>query len=250
MPAQEARDLSILKLLFGKRSNGKLTIQNMASVPLRRGGNGQPDFYPILDDILVVQPNYASTVLSTLGQSIVPVVAIVPGEDRMRCLGTGFFISAEGLLITAAHVVTDPIERRYGAVREIDEGTWLFGNMKLGVMIATNPVFGPKGWSFRPIEWAELLAERTDHPLPIRGVNLKLTSDTAICKVVTPPDAWLYQPLTTIQPGIRGLGLAVGKTATAIGYAGMQDVALEQRPNGGTSGDFKFKLHVSRGEIL
>ena len=44
--------------------------------------------------------------------------------------------------------------------------------------------------------------------------------------------------------------MAVGKKATAIGYAGMQDVELRPEKNGMRLGDFQFDLHVSKGEIL
>jgi hypothetical protein len=222
----------------------------MAVVPLEAEDKQDSDFYPVREDLFTVQPNYIGTICSTMGQSIVPVVAIIPGEDRVRCLGTGFFISCTGLLVTAAHVITDPIERKYGGVREIDEQNWFIGDLNLGVMIGTNPVFQPKGYFFRPIEWAGFLGARTENPLPIRGTDLKLTSDTAICKVAPMLDGAPYQPLSIIQPGIQGVGLAVGKRATVVGYAGMQDVELHPERNGIRPGDFHFDLHVSKGEIL
>ncbi|MDB5538553.1 MAG: hypothetical protein JWQ89_280 [Devosia sp.] len=76
---------------------------------------GQNELFQIQEDIFVAEPLILGTVCWALGQSIVPMVALEPGENpRMRCLGTGFFISCSGLLVTAAHVITDPIERGYG----------------------------------------------------------------------------------------------------------------------------------------
>ncbi|HZM28239.1 MAG TPA: trypsin-like peptidase domain-containing protein [Gemmatimonadales bacterium] len=190
------------------------------------------------------------TIRFALGQSIVPVVAHVPGERVLRCLGTAFFISCTGLLVTAAHVITDPIERRYGDVRELEDRTWHLGELKLGVMIPLNPITQGQGYIFRELEWAGFLGAKSEHPLPIAGVSLKLTSDTAICKIPPIAPGIPYQPLAIVQSGVVGIGMAVGKTATAIGYAGMRDVELSQESADVVSGEFAFDLHVSTGTIL
>ena len=78
---------------------------------------------------------------------------------------------------------------------------------------------------FRNIEWAGFLwGKRAEQLLPIAGVNLKLTSDTAICKVSPIAEGTPYQPLTIVQSGLVGTGMGVGKKTTAIGYGDMQDV--------------------------
>jgi len=97
---------------------------------------------------------------------------------------------------------------------------------------------------------SEAWNERTDSPLPIEGVNLKLTSDTAICKIEPLATDVPYQPLAIVQRGIQGLGMRVGKSATAVGYAGMKDVELTQSNESLVIGDFQFNLHVARGAIL
>src|SRR5206468_49939 len=115
--------------------DGRWAIEAMKGIPLRpREGNGE-DFFRLQDDLVVAQPAFLGTIKFVLGQSIVPVVAHVQGERVLRCLGTGFFISCSGLLVTAAHVITDPIERQYGGVKELDNLTWHAGDLKLGVMI-------------------------------------------------------------------------------------------------------------------
>ena len=86
--------------------------------------------------------------------------------------------------------------------------------------------------------------------MPIAGVPLKLTSDTAICKVSPIADAFAYQPLAIVQPGLVGTGMGVGKKATAIGYAGMRDVELAQESEKVISGEFAFELHASTGLVL
>ena len=225
--------LELLKLHFGKNKDGKWAIEAMKGIPLRpRGGDGE-GFFPIQDDLVVAQPAFLGTIKFVLGQSIVPVVAHVQGERVLRCLGTGFFISCSGLLITAAHVIADPIEGQYGGVKELDNLTWHAGDLKLGVMIPLNPLLQADGYIFRDIEWATFLSERTEHPLPIAGVNLKLTSDTAICKVSPIAENIPHQPLAIVHSGLIGTGMAVGKTATAVGYGQMQDVELARESDRG-----------------
>src|SRR5437899_5137543 len=206
MPEQGANPTpAILKAHFHKSPDGGWAIEALKSIPLRpRGGCGENGFFSIDDDLVVVQPAFIGTIKSLLGQSIVPVVAHVPGERVLRCLGTGFFISCSGLLVTAAHVITDPIERQYGSVKELDNRTWHFGNLTLGVMIPLNPVFQGAGYVFRDMEWATFLAQRAEQPLPIAGVTLKLTSDAAICKVSPITDGVPHQPLAIVQPGLMG----------------------------------------------
>jgi hypothetical protein len=144
-------------------------------------------------------PPIAGTIQSVLGESIVPVVANVRGEHLLRCVGTGFFVSCTGLLITAAHVITDPIERRYGKVAELPDLSLQASELNFGVLVPNNPIFEIPGFSFFPFEWSLFLAERRNTPLPIAGLDLKLTSDIAICKVPPRRGSAPHQPLTIVQ---------------------------------------------------
>jgi len=242
--------LEFLRIYFGKSAEGVWAVQGLKSIPLKSGGTEGGGLFAIEDDLVVAQPSFLETVHFALGQSIVPMVALVPEERVLRCLGTGFFISCTGLLVTAAHVITDPIEREYGGVRELEDRTWYFGDLKLGVMIPLNPVTQGHGYIFRDIEWASFIGERSEHPLPIAGIRLNLTSDTAICKVSPIAEGVPYQPLSIVQSGVAGTGMAVGRTATAIGYVGMRDVELAQESENVISGEFSFELHVSTGAIV
>jgi hypothetical protein len=103
---------------------------------------------------------------------------------------------------------------------------------------------------FFPIEWSFFLADRTPNPIPIAGLNLKLTSDIAICKVPPRPGDYPHQPLTIIQSGIQGTGIGVGSDAYALGYAGMQDFVTEKSGNMTVFADAKFELHGSVGKII
>ncbi len=85
----------------------------------------------------------------------------------------------------------------------------------------------------------------------MRGLDLKSRSDTAICKVVPRANGLCHQPLTIVQPSIRGMGMAVGSTVTALGYATMQSAELAINAQGELIDDnqLRFDLHVSNGVI-
>ena len=117
-------------------------------------------------------------------------------------------------------------------------------------MIPLNPVLQAEGFIYRDIVWSSFLGEKITHPISVHGDPLKLTSDTAICQVLPIADNVPHQPLAIIQPGLEGRGMAIGKSATAIGYVGMQDITLEQVRENLVSGNFKFNLHVSTGSVL
>src|SRR3990170_4283965 len=129
----ENQGLELLKLHFGKSKEGRWEIAAMTSIPLNASEDTDEAFFAIRDDLVVAQPALAGTIRFVLGQSIVPIVTHVQGEAVLRCLGTGFFVSCTGLLITAAHVITDPIERQYGKVAELPDLTLQGGELNFGV---------------------------------------------------------------------------------------------------------------------
>jgi hypothetical protein len=185
-----------------------------------------------------------------MGESIVPIVAHVNGEDTLRCIGTEFFIICSGLLVTAAHVITDPIDRKYGKVVELSSNSISSHDLNFGVLVPTNPLFQQHGYIFFAFEWTMFLAEQSENPLPIPGIDLRINSDIAVCKVLARPGDYPHQPLTIIQPGVIGKGIQVGSTVFALGYPGMTDVELKLTPQGQILGECEFNLHVSAGKIL
>lgn len=247
---REESKLKLLKVHFRNNANGKWIIDAITGIALNAREGDESDFFLIRDDLVDTHSvAFLGSTRFILGQSIVPLVAHVQGERILRCLGTGFFISCTGLLVTAAHVITDPIERQYGEVSEQKELTWYAKNLHLGVLIACNNLFGAGGYIYRPVEYASFLSEPQDCTLPISDVDLKLKSDIAICKVMAIRGDAPYQPLTIVQSGIVGKGMAVGKTATAVGYGGMRDVELTQESDHTFSGGLSFDLYASRGVI-
>lgn len=184
------------------------------------------------------------------GQSIVPIVAMSNDLSWMKCIGTGFFVSCTGLLVTAAHVISDPIESDYGSSREVSSLTWNSDAVTIGVMIPRNPIMEGGGYFFRHIEWATFLAEQAISPIPFRRSHLKLNADIAICKVQQPDELIPYQPLALIQKGIRGFGTDIGKNATAIGYGEMREHIELISDGGRIVCDLPFQLNISRGVVL
>lgn len=108
---------------------------------------------------------------TSLGQSIVPIVAHSHGDLEMRCLRTGFFVSCSGLLITAAHVIADPITSRKGGTKPLDHRNWQLQNSDLGVMVRLPSLPPESRYIFRPIEWAAFLGQPT-HREPIADCRL------------------------------------------------------------------------------
>lgn len=244
------KPFEMLCVRFAKNQAGTWSITTLQGLKIAPKKGARPNFYEVDDEMVIIQPNSFGPTSYFLAQSIVPIVAQVRGENTLRCLGTGFFVSCSGLLITAAHVVSDPIERGYGRVREDADQTFRGEDLTLGVMLPLNPFIHGKAFMFRPIEWATFLASPTEQPFPAAKQDLKLNSDTAICKVAPIAEGIPFQPLAIVQSGLVGGGMAVGRAATAIGYGSMQDVELAQEAGTQISGDFHFNLHVSTGSIL
>jgi len=172
-------ETQILKSFWNRRPDGKWATIGLQGMTLKpKEGEADLDFFEIDDDIFLVQPNIMSTIHAFLGESIVPIVSRVHGESLLRCIGTGFFISCSGLLVTASHVITDPIDRKYGRTREVAANVLHAPDLSFGVLIPTNPLFQRRACISHPLEWAYFLADRRDNPLDVTGVDIKSSSET------------------------------------------------------------------------
>ncbi len=243
--------MEVLKATFGPREPGaKWGIVALGSLQAEPVSERTFGVSRIKDGIHLAGQTSFGPISYYLGQSIVPVVALSNDMSWMKCIGTGFFVSCSGLLVTAAHIIADPIESDYAASREVSNSTWQSEAVTLGVMVPSNPIMEVSGYVFRHLEWATFLAEKAGSPLPFRRSHLQLNADIAICKVQQPDTRVPYQPLALIQKGIRGFGAAVGKSATAIGYGEMQD-HIELKANGRqVKCDLPFQLNISTGVVL
>ncbi len=159
--------VSIMKTLWSRRADGRWQIDSMKGLELSSGDANKERYFALRGDIQLMtdRPNSGiDDVMTMFGpteflmqQSIVPVVAWIEGEPTMRCIGTASIISCTGYMLTAAHVLMDPIESGYGATRDGDQ-VRMHDDLNFGILM---PFWAPssgmnmqKAFRFFPIEQA------------------------------------------------------------------------------------------------
>lgn len=260
MKKPRSDEISILKTIWNKTKDGKWGIHDLKSIPLNPRDGFSKDYFRIQDDLVLmtqrpggVMENFFTSFGGTeflLRQSIVPIVARVEGEDEIRCIGTGFFISASGLLLTAAHVIRDPIEEKYMKPQLVDIDTYKMSEgATFGVLLPANPAMknAPFGMDpikrnakffIAPFEWMQHWGKDEKSPLLHRKPEFKLDLDIAICKVQQSRLIGPYQPLN-----IGRHKLNFGDRAVAIGYAEMRNIRLYDD-------NYQPELFVSVGSVI
>ena len=128
-------------------------------------------------------------------QSIVPVVAWNDGDEEMRRIGTGFFISASGLLMTAAHVLRDPVDENYTSTTRVQKDAHkLSEDLHFGVLLPANPamktapfqmhpLMREANWFMCPFEWSIYWGKDVESLLLHQKSEFKPDLDVAVCKV-------------------------------------------------------------------
>lgn len=182
-------------------------------------------------------------------QSIVPLVAWNDGDAEIRCIGTGFFISASGLLMTAAHVLRDPVDENYTTVTQVDKNSRKLGErLHFGILLPANPAMKnapfnisskirEAKWCICQFEWTQHWGKEVESPLLHQKPEFKLDLDIAICKVREQSLIGPYQPLN-----IGLYNLKLGDQAVAIGYAEMRNIRFG-------SDEYQPELIVSVGSV-
>ncbi|MEP6786494.1 MAG: trypsin-like peptidase domain-containing protein [Sphingomonadales bacterium] len=243
MVRRQEAELGILKSIWIKSEAGVWTIHGTKGLELKPRKGCAKDYFKIENELslLTEQPGPLGNNLFTsfgsteflIRQSIVPVVAWNDGDDEIRCIGTGFFISASGILMTAGHVIRDPIDESYSTLTHIAKNTHRMSEkLRFGVMLPANPamrnapLYVPPelreaNWFMCPFEWAHHWGREVQSPLLGKKPEFKLDLDIAICKVVEHPLIGPYQPLN-----IGMHSLQVGDRAVAVGYAEMKNMRL------------------------
>ena len=146
----QADDIGILKTIWRKKPDGAWEIHDLKGIDLKPREGCARDYFQIKNEMTLMtqRPGHImENLFATFGsseflvrQSIVPIVAWNDGDDEVRCIGTGFFISASGLLMTAAHVLRDPIDEKYSGATDLGNGSYrLNESLRYGVLIPTNP---------------------------------------------------------------------------------------------------------------
>lgn len=263
MRNDQGAPIGIAKSIWKKNGAGRWSIHDIKGIDLKPRKGFEADYYQIENEVLLLtqQPGpVMRDFFASFGhteflirQSIVPIVAWNDGDKGMRCIGTGFFISASGLLMTAAHVVRDPLDEEYGSFSQIGDRAYKFDqSLRMGVLLPANPAMknappeifsGPDELrdadSFiSPIEWAVHWGSEVVGPLFHMKPEFKLDLDIAVCKVAENRIGGSYQPLNIAQHDLQ-----VGDKAVAIGYAEMKNIQF------GELETYQPSLIVSVGEV-
>lgn len=244
MDESGADKIGILKSIWAQNGEGKWIIHDLQGLDLKPR-DGHSNKYFKIEDKLSLLTNRPGSIMKNLfasfgsteflvRQSIVPVVAWNEGDADIRCIGTGFFISASGLLMTAAHVVRDPVDEHYSGITKIDnQSSKLSETLHFGIMLPANPAmrnapfvdYPPEIREAKcficPFEWTQHWGKEVESPLFGTKAEFKLDLDIAICKVRQFPMIGPYQPLNV---GLHNL--KIGDQAVAIGYAEMKNMTI------------------------
>lgn len=247
--------VSILKSLWGREEDGRWGISDIKGLNLKPQVGSDPTFFKFesqmelmtnspLGNIHNVFSSFGSTDF-LMKQSILPVVAWVEGERSIRCIGTASVISCSGYLMTACHVLLDPVDRDYGKV--IRQGNTLFfgEGLNIGVFIPFNPAYGARGFRFLGFEQCWYWGAWKESPLFHERDQFQYLTDIAICKIAEMPNSVAHQPLNLSLNSFR-----TGEVAYALGYALMDDIPIEIRGEQLSIGNFAQDLYVSVGKVM
>lgn len=263
MAVTQTDDIRILKTIWRKNVAGVWAGHDLKGIDLKPREGFEKDYFKIESKELNLMTQSPGPIMnsffSTFGtvefllrQSIVPVVAWNEEDEEIRCIGTGFFISASGLLITAAHVLRDPVDENYTSLTQVGERSFrLDESLHFGILIPANPAMknapsppfhidpairGAK-WFICQFEWAQHWGKDIESPLLHKKPEFKLDLDIAVCKVKEQPLIGHYQPLNIGQHNLK-----LNDRAVAIGYPEMRNIRI-----GGD--DYQPELVVSVGSV-
>lgn len=260
----EREGVSILKSTWTKTPSDKWEMSDIHSIDLKPRKGSPENYYKVENEFKLLTSAPGNTISGEfftafgttnflVGQSIVPVVAWNDGDKELRCLGTAFFISASGYLLTAAHVLRDPMDERYGHFTPIHkQAVRIDPSFRIGVLIQNNPA--ARGAPFEmpaamreavyfvhPIEWACHWGQDQESPLLHEEPQFRYDIDVAVLKVREHSFGGAFQPLN-----IGSHGLSLGDRAVAIGYPEMKNIPVNP---GGKVYEYLPEIVVSVGKV-
>lgn len=244
--------IGILKSLWARRSDGRWAIHDMKGITFKPKAGFESDYFAFESSLeLMTSTPPHGDLFSAFGstdflvkQSIVPVVAWVPGASTIRCIGTGFVVSCTGYVITASHVLLDPQESGYANVVQRDGVVETIDGVVMGVLMPINPATGLRGFRMLRFDQAWHWGQWKESPLIHERRKYEGLTDVAVCKLSERQDGSAYQPLNlSLNRFVKG------EQAYAIGYAEMQDIPIEYIEGGTRIPEFKWELYVSVGEV-
>jgi len=256
MAEAKASAASILKTFWRLDSNGRWGVQGLNGIDLTPRPGFEEDFFAIEGQLHPVSLSLSGAslpeIFATIGgpefllkQSIVPVVAWTKGDRSMRCVGTGFFASCTGYLITACHVLLDPVESDYGRVRRIGNTITFGEDLQMGVIVPMSAAYGKLAVQFFPFEVCRYWGQWKESPLLHEAARFEPLTDIAVCKIPRAPNGLAHQPLNL---SLRSF--SHGERAIALGYAEMPDIPFRVGADGRIALEpFKQDLYVSMGPV-
>jgi hypothetical protein len=252
----EGSDVAVLKTIWSKRADGIWAIHDIKGLTLKPKDGHDPCYFAFEGDLelMTSTPSGLSTweLFRAFGttdflvkQSIVPVVAWIHDEPMMRTIGTGFFISCTGYLLTACHVVLDPEESGYGKVRREGHRLRFLDGLQMGVLVRLNPATGQGGVAFLPFETCCYWGDWKSSPLIHESDSFDMLTDIAVCKVPTWPNGEGHQPLN-----LSLNAFTPKECAFALGYAEMPDIPMKVSEESFSLFEPQDELYVSIGEVM
>ncbi|MDD3289108.1 MAG: hypothetical protein PHX43_08960 [Alphaproteobacteria bacterium] len=187
MQDTQTEKLGILKTIWKKNDAGVWAGYDLKSIDLNPREGFTKDYFKIENEVNLMTQHpgpIMNNLFATFGtteflvrQSIVPIVAWNDGDEEIRCIGTGFFISASGFLMTAAHVIRDPVDENYTSVTQLDKNSHKLGDgLHFGILLPANPAMknAPFNipmemrvaeWFMCPFEWTYHWGKEVESPL-------------------------------------------------------------------------------------
>ena len=248
--------VAILKTIWSKRRDGQWGIQGIKGLSLAPKEGQEGDYFAFKGELELMTSTPVglspSELFRSFGstdflvkQSIVPIVAWVHDESVMRTIGTGFFVSCTGYLMTACHVLLDPEEAGYGRVCREGNRLRLLDGVHMGVLVRINPATGQKGVAFLPFENSWYWGDWKSSPLLHERDRFDMLTDIAVCKVITWPNGEGHQPLN-----LSLNAFSKNERATVIGYAEMPDTPVSVMGKAISLSEPQDELFVSVGRVM